>query len=309
MQWDGVEGIHPLQGQGEGQICHDGSREFPPAAPPRDIPAHASRPRPGRPVSDTPLSSAPSPPETGHAPRARGLPLAVAEHSMVVGRTARYATLGRRSAELRELWYVCHGYGQLAGAFVRHFAVLDDGTRLVVAPEALSRFYVAADMSKHAEAPVGATWMTREARESEIADYVAYLDALHARITAEVAEAGADAGALAVRVLGFSQGAATASRWVVRGSVRARDLVLWGGLLPADAGAPGRDVGAALDALRITAVVGDRDEFGTPERLAEQEALLGRLGLEYRRRGFAGGHRLDRVTLAALAADLRDGRW
>ena len=260
-------------------------------------------------MSDTPLPSAPSRPERGHATQPRGVPVGVTEHSIVVRRTARYATLGRPSAELRELWYVCHGYGQLAGTFVRHFAVLDDGTRLVVAPEALSRFYVAADMSKHAEAPVGATWMTREAREAEIGDYVAYLDALHARITGEVAAAGVDAGALAVRVLGFSQGAATAARWVARGSVRARDLVLWGGLLPADAGAPGRDAGAALGVLRITAVVGDRDEFGTPERLAEQEALLHRLGLGYRRRGFAGGHRLDRETLAVLAADLRDGRW
>jgi predicted esterase len=292
-----------------GQTRNHGREEFPPTAPPGDIPPHVSSLRRPGPVSDTPLPSAPSRPDPGHAPQPRGVPVAVAEHSMVVRRTARYATLGRPSAALRELWYVCHGYGQLAGAFIRHFAVLDDGTRLVIAPEALSRFYVAADMSKHAEAPVGATWMTREAREAEIADYVAYLDALHARISEEARQAGANPGALAVRVLGFSQGAATASRWVARGSVRARDLVLWGGLLPADAGAPGVDAGAALGALRITAVVGNRDEFGTPERLAEQEALLARLGLDYRRRGFAGGHRLDREALAGLAADLRDGRW
>ena len=260
-------------------------------------------------MSDTPFPIAPARSDAARASEPRGAPVAVAEHSIAVRRTARYATLGRPSARVREVWYVCHGYGQLAGAFVCHFDGLDDGTRLVVAPEALSRFYVAADMRKHAEAPVGATWMTREWREAEIADYVAYLDALHARITAELADSGADPAALALRVLGFSQGAATASRWVVRGSVRPRDIVLWGGPLPADAGEPGGDVRAALDGVRITAVVGDRDEFGTPERLAEQEALLGRLGLAHRRRGFAGGHRLDRETLASLAADLRDGRW
>jgi len=85
--------------------------------------------------------------------------------------------------------------------------------------------------------------------------------------------------------------------------------VLWGGLLPADAGPGGSDGRAALGRVRITTVVGRRDYFATPERVADQSALFARLGLEHRARSFDGGHRLDRDTLVALAADLRDDRW
>ena len=67
---------------------------------------------------------------------------AISAHTIVVPRTARYYTLGPTHGFPRELWFVCHGFGQLAGRFIRQFASLDDGTRLIVAPEALSRYYL-----------------------------------------------------------------------------------------------------------------------------------------------------------------------
>ncbi|MFL5521990.1 MAG: hypothetical protein ACJ8B6_13695, partial [Gemmatimonadales bacterium] len=59
----------------------------------------------------------------------------ITAHALIVPRTARYYTLGPTHGFPRELWFVCHGYGQLAGRFLRQFAPLDDGTRLIVAPE------------------------------------------------------------------------------------------------------------------------------------------------------------------------------
>ncbi|MFW6202332.1 MAG: hypothetical protein ACOC8B_07130, partial [Gemmatimonadota bacterium] len=86
----------------------------------------------------------------------------------------------------REIWFVCHGYRQLAGRFVRRFAPLDDGNRLIVAPEALSRFYLDDDGGPHGpDARIGATWMTRADRENEIRDYVDYLDTLYERVFEE----------------------------------------------------------------------------------------------------------------------------
>src|SRR2546425_7420836 len=90
------------------------------------------------------------------------------EHHLPVTRTARYFTLGESSPGVGEVWFVCHGYGQLAGRFLRHFEPLADGTRLVVAPEALSRFYLEDTTVPAKERKVGATWMTRENRLSEI---------------------------------------------------------------------------------------------------------------------------------------------
>ena len=62
------------------------------------------------------------------------------EHHIQVSRTARYFTLGTAGPDTRQLWLVCHGYRQLARRFLRGFRGLDEGSRLIVAPEGLSRF-------------------------------------------------------------------------------------------------------------------------------------------------------------------------
>src|SRR5919204_6031656 len=115
-------------------------------------------------------------------------------------RTARYFILGspRRA---QELWFVCHGYGQLAARFLERFRVLESEDRCVVAPEGLSRFYLTEDPT---ERRVGASWMTREDRLHEIDDYVRYLDALYREIAPQHSR---------VTALGFSQGTATVCRW------------------------------------------------------------------------------------------------
>src|SRR5919202_1046254 len=101
------------------------------------------------------------------------------EHHITVTRTARYVTLGDVHEALRQVWFVCHGYEQLPARFRQPSEDLAEGPRLIVAPEALSRFYVESGAgTRHADVPVGATWMTREDRLSEIADYVSYLDGL-----------------------------------------------------------------------------------------------------------------------------------
>src|ERR1051325_10016453 len=50
------------------------------------------------------------------------------------------------------------------------------GRRRLVAPEGLSRFYLS---ERATERRVGASWMTREDRLAEIADYLGYLDAVY----------------------------------------------------------------------------------------------------------------------------------
>ena len=147
---------------------------------------------------------------------------------LTVTKTARYYCIGPTDdAAIREVWFILHGFGQLAATFATYFGDLDDGTRLIVAPEALNRYYlVPANGVPAAERPVGATWMTREDRDHEIADYVNYLDTLHAEIARRVPSPDR------IVVVGFSQGAATAARWAARGTARLDRLVLWGGMLP-----------------------------------------------------------------------------
>ena len=208
------------------------------------------------------------------------------EHHVGVQRTARYYTLDP-AEKPQEVWFVLHGYGQLVQYFIRHFEAIQNGRRLVVAPEALSRYYLAGHTR------VGASWMTREDRLTDIDDYLAYLDALHDQIFERV-----DRGSVAVHVLGFSQGGATATRWATLGQVDADRLILWASDVP-----PDLDLTTHAEALRrckLTFVVGTDDEFLTPARLAEQEALLTGHSIPYRVRMFMGPHRMDAERLKLL---------
>lgn len=215
------------------------------------------------------------------------------EHRLAVPRSARYYTLGQPGRALRDVWFVCHGYGQLAGRFLRHFEPVADGARLIIAPEGLSRFYLGSET--HRDAKVGASWMTREDRLSEIADYLGYLDALYAEVFRQV-----ERSAVRVTALGFSQGAATVSRWAALGHARVDRVVLWGGELP-----PDLDLAAARDRLAdvtFTLVYGDADEFITAKVVTATAARLTEHGIPHSARPFAGGHALSAAALKELAS-------
>ena len=141
--------------------------------------------------------------------------LTPAEHRLTVPRSARCYTQGGSAAT--EAWLLLHGYGQLATRFLRGFAPLATPSRLLVAPEGLSRFYLEAGAGK-----VGASWMTKEDRASEIADYLGYLDQVRRELIPPVP----------LTVLGFSQGVATAARYAVAAAPAPVRLVCWGGLVP-----------------------------------------------------------------------------
>lgn len=219
-------------------------------------------------------------------------------HHLRVERTARYYTLGGSTAT-RAIWFVLHGYGQLAGEFVRYFSDLANDETLIVAPEALNRFYlVTPEKAPARDRPVGATWMTREDRASEIADYVEYLDALYDEVVATHPASGADAPGARVNVIGFSQGAATATRWLTHGRSVIHRLVLWGGLTP-----PETDLSRGQATLRgasLALVVGDRDHYVTEELLAAERARLAAAHITFDEIGFSGGHVVSRSVFPRL---------
>jgi predicted esterase len=203
-------------------------------------------------------------------------------------RRARYYLAGGEGAS--DVWIVLHGYGQLAEAFVRAFAHVAGPDRLIVAPEALNRFYLEPGTGgSRADARVGATWMTREDREQEIRDIVDYLDAVHARVAAS---------ARRVTALGFSQGAAAATRWVARGTTRVDRLVLWAGELP-----PEIDVTHLGERLPggVVLVEGSTDTYGAWVNRAGTAERLAAAGVPVESIAFEGGHRLDGEVLSRLA--------
>jgi predicted esterase len=222
-------------------------------------------------------------------------------HHLRVQRTARYFTLGGANGAPRAIWFVLHGYGQLAGEFIRYFGDLAADDALVVAPEALNRFYlVGVDKASARDRPVGATWMTREDRASEIADYVEYLDALYDDVAADAIADGA-----VVNVVGFSQGTATATRWITHGRSAVNRLVLWGGLIP-----PETDLSRGAPTFRgahLTLVLGTRDQYVDAAALTAERARLTATHIPHDVVQFDGGHVISRNALAELVSHAGSG--
>jgi predicted esterase len=212
----------------------------------------------------------------------------IIEHRISTTRRARYFTAGG-GQKLDEAWIVLHGLGQLASVFISYFKTIATPTRLIVAPEALSRHYVmSGDSGRTKDAKVGATWMTREDRDNEIADYVEYLDAIW-RATAATASR--------VTVLGFSQGVATAARWIALGNGRADRFIAWAGQIPPEVDP------AAFKGLSggLSMVVGSTDEYAPWIAEGDHDARFVKAGVTPQHLTFDGGHRMDRVTLETLA--------
>ena len=218
------------------------------------------------------------------------------ESHIEVARTARIFTLGEPGPAVRQVWLVCHGYGQLASRFLRRFEPLAEASRLIVAPEALNRFYVETGIGPHGpESRVGATWMTREDRLNEIEDYVRYLDAVCEAVFRELTRGG-----VKLIALGFSQGVSTVARWAARTDVAIERLVLWAGSWPPEL-EPRPDLfrGAAVDL-----VAGAMDASVSEASVARLYAALEAGGIGPRLIRYAGGHAIDGDVLREIAGGL-----
>ncbi len=206
---------------------------------------------------------------------------------------ARYYKLGILSADTKKIWFVIHGYGQLAQYFLKKFKSLEDPATCIIAPEGLSRFYLEdiTSRSQSGNNKVGATWMTRENRLTDIHNYITYLNQIYAH------EIPSDFSG-EITLLGFSQGAATVSRWALDGIVNFQRLVLWAGIFP-----PDMDFKKGADLFKskeIIEVFGKQDPYLTDDRLQEMTQLNERLGLTPKVFSFEGGHEINPEILAQL---------
>lgn len=200
-----------------------------------------------------------------------------------VRKTARVLVLGDPQTA-RVIWIALHGYAQQIGRFAEALRPLEDDETAVIVPEGLHRFY-----TKGFSGEVGASWMTREERENDIADYCRYLDDVATNMIPPEAT---------LKLLGFSQGAATATRWACRTQRSIAQLVLWAGVLPHDLDLS-NDL-PVLQTLDILFVLGDRDEFISEDKASLMETELLRLGIPYHRLGFEGKHHLNSAILNQL---------
>ncbi len=211
------------------------------------------------------------------------------QKNIVVPKTARYYVLGEHSEQTEQIWFVCHGYGELAEYFIKKFEMLVNEKTLIVAPEALNRFY-----RQGLTGRVGATWMTKEERESEISDYINYLNLVYAEVLSAFKNKK-----VKINVLGFSQGTATVCRWIANKMVHVDHLVLWAGFFPHDLDyESNREL---LDRLNTSIVMGEEDEFYSKEMVEAQLKIPFEKGIKYNLSYFKGKHEMHSEILLELA--------
>lgn len=213
------------------------------------------------------------------------------EHQLSIQRTARYHTLGSLSEKTKTVWFVLHGYGQLANFFIKKFENIANEETFVVAPEGISRFYLDQKYDR-----VGASWMTKDLRDNEVEEYVSYLNTLYDTIFQDIDNKG-----ITINLLGFSQGCATVSRWLDAGHISCSKLIWWAGFFSNGIGeliSPEK-----LKNIDTYYVYGDNDEFlvAYPEISQRfRDDLVKEVNPKII--SFEGKHRVDEQVLLDLVA-------
>ncbi len=201
---------------------------------------------------------------------------------------ARHYTWGHLGPGTKRIWFVAHGYGQLAAFFLRKFALLDPAQHYVIAPQGLSKHYLEGFTGR-----VGAVWMTREDRLNEIANYLRYLDGVWAAETGNV-----DLNGKEIYLFGFSQGTATICRWLVHAGLAAHKLILWAGEIPPDVLA--QLSGSQIPHRGLCYVHGDQDELVTAAQVERHLQTIAGPGLVPEVVRYPGGHTVVAVVVAQL---------
>lgn len=210
------------------------------------------------------------------------------KHQISIQKTAQYVTIGTLNEHTENVWFVIHGYGQLAEHFINKFKVLDDGKTVIIAPEALSRFYLNGFTGR-----VGATWMTRHERDFEILDYINYLNLLHNTVFKDT-----DISKLKIHILGFSQGTSTVARWCMNEAIKYDKLILWAGYF-------GNGIADVIEPIKLTGkeiivCYGKTDEFLVKIDIEKYENDIQQVIPQVQIYTFEGGHTIDEELLLKI---------
>lgn len=191
-------------------------------------------------------------------------------------KTARYYQTSDITHETKTVIIACHGYGQLAEYFLKWFEGVEISNTVIIAPEGLHRFYWQGFNGK-----VVASWMTKEDRENDIKDYCYFIDSIIKKLSID--------SNINLIGFGFSQGAATISRWAEQTQFKVKHLIHWAGVFPEDV--PVDSINLKLN-TPIEILFGDQDEFYSIQQLDELKVHLSKIGLNYNFTQFVGAHKI-----------------
>ena len=205
------------------------------------------------------------------------LPPDINRHTMMVEQTARWFHIGSTPSESSKILIALHGYGQHPAYMLDGLKPLIKNDLCILAPEGLSRFYI-----KGTDGRVGASWMTRDERFTDINDNIKYLNTWWAGL--KVAK-GAE-----VIVLGFSQGVATAARWLASG-FPASKVILHSGTVPPEWNESHPEFHPRIN--KWISIRGKDDPIYSQNSHEASATLFGLLGLKFETIIVEGNHKLN----------------
>lgn len=213
----------------------------------------------------------------------------IEEQNIAIEIKTPIVTRGQLNTKTKNIWIVCHGYGQLARNFIKRLDALDSDEDFVLGLQGLSKFYLDDSYSF-----VGASWMTKVGREIELENQVTYIQTALNHVFK-----GYDLNNYTLNLLGFSQGVSTICRMAAATKLQFDHLILWAGSFPPEL--VSEDFQNISDKAKVFAVVGDEDTFIKDEQVdKELEKLKGAFGSRAELIRFMGGHQVDRDTLQGL---------
>ena len=208
--------------------------------------------------------------------------------TLQIEKKARYFQLGNPGNDTSIVWVVLHGYGMLSEFFIQKFKKLENKNTLILAPEALNRFYIDTNYGR-----VGASWMTKDERQDDIKENIKYLNSLMDQIIKDIGH-----NKFKINVLGFSQGGATACRWIFKSGLKFENLIMWAGDIPKDTLI--EDNRLKWNDINTHLVMGEKDELINKEMKAKFLKLVTDYKLDYKLTLYDGDHRIYPDVLMEL---------
>lgn len=201
--------------------------------------------------------------------------------------TNTYETLNELNSDTKHVWIVFHGIGFLSRFFLKYFNELPKKENYIIAPQAPSKYYLKNEY-KH----VGASWLTKENTAQETKNLYNYLDAVlkNEKLPSDCK----------IVFFGFSQGISIALRYLAYSKLSCSKLILYAGGIPKELKTA--DFNHLKSDTEIITVIGSKDEYLTPDRLAEENNKLKTLfGDRIKNITFDGGHEVKKEIINQLA--------
>lgn len=128
-----------------------------------------------------------------------------------------YSTLNTIDNKNQNIWFACHGIGQLSHYFLNNFLNIPKEKNYIIAPQAPSKFYNSTQTRR-----VGACWLTKENTQLEQQNIFRYFDEIlkHEKpVTPNI-------------FMGFSQGVSVMLRYLAYKKLNVNDIVIMSGKIP-----------------------------------------------------------------------------